>query len=436
MKVALVMLAVNDLGGSGGAERHFTDLFEFLRRSSRVDISVLTDRASIERLRQAGRLSAIAKVIVLSLGASTGRGWQGVARATIALCWAIWRQRFDVVHICLPTPTYVPFAAILSRLPRALRPRLTMSVIDCTVAPNLTGETPADLYEQQVLDAHRLYFRWTRVDGAFTWYRQFADVAQRLQLFASGATVTAARYCFTHPERFVPAERKENLVLFAGRLSTQKRPLLFVDAVATLRDRHPQLTTGWRFAMYGQGPLEREVRERIETRGLASVIELTHAIDMAPVFATSRLLVSTQAFENFTSLAMLEAMAAGNAVIAEQVGQTADFVQHGVNGLLVDGATPEAFAAGLAKYLLAPDRHRSMAAASRAITTDVHTIDHAASEITAFWQAVARPTARRARDIGRRATGSSYEPEPVDASQCATARDAVLRPEQRRNWRL
>jgi glycosyltransferase involved in cell wall biosynthesis len=114
---------------------------------------------------------------------------------------------------------------------------------------------------------------------------------------------------------------------------------------------------------------------------------------MAPVFARSRLFVSTQAFENFTSLAMLEAMAAGNAVIAEDVGQTREFVRPGENGHLVTSATADAFADAMADYLRHPERQDAMATESRRVATEVHTIEHFAGDITTFWRDVLRGSA-------------------------------------------
>jgi glycosyltransferase involved in cell wall biosynthesis len=199
------------------------------------------------------------------------------------------------------------------------------------------------------------------------------------------ALAVPAKYCFTNTSRFAPVD-KQPLIVFAGRFSAQKRPLLFVEAIASLRRRHAAAADGWRFAMYGAGSLEAAVRERIASLGVP--IEVTRTPDMAPVFARSRLFVSTQAYENFTSLAMLEAMAAGNAIVAERTGQTDEFVTDGGNGYLVEPATAEAFADAIAKYLMNPGRHDRMAAASRRLAVDVHTIDHFAGDIAAFWKAL------------------------------------------------
>lgn len=378
------MVAVGDLHGSGGAERQFADFFAYLQRQGTSRITLITARTSIDRLREAGRLSSEADVIALPLGAKPAQGRLGIAWMTLLLLWVTLTRRYDLVHVCLPTPSYVPYATILGWLPRAWRPRIAMTVVDCTLAPNLALGRTADRYEQQVLDAHRLYFRWARLDGIYSWYAAFADVNRDQHLVSERTLVSAARYCFTSPDRFRPSV-KEHLVVFAGRLSEQKRPLLFVDAIAELRVRAPELVAGWRFELYGKGVLEREVAERITEQGLDDVLTMAHAIDMTPVFARSRLFVSTQAFENFTSLAMLEAMAAGNGVIAEDVGQTREFVHPGDNGLVVAVATPGAFADAIADYLRHPERHDAMAAASRRLTTEVHTIEHFADDISAFW---------------------------------------------------
>jgi glycosyltransferase involved in cell wall biosynthesis len=388
-RVALIMIAVGDLSGSGGAERQFSGLHERLSELHPGRSTFITARSSLRKLQEAGHLLQPRDVVALPLGPHPARSRLAVIWMTVTLFWATLFRGFDIVHVCLPTPSYVPYAALLTRLPPAWRPRLVVNVIDCTLAHNLMKGRATDLYEQQVLDAHRMYFRWVRLDGLFTWYRAFLDVARRMGLLKPSVVVAPARYCFTDTRLFRPAA-KEPLIVFAGRFSEQKRPLLFVDTVAKLIRAHPALVEGWRFEMYGGGTLEPQVRRRIADRGLGDVIRLARVPDMSPVFARSRLFVSTQALENFTSLAMLEAMAAGNAVIAEDVGQTREFARPGENGLLATHATAEAFAAAIAQYLQQPERHDAMAEASRRLANDVHTIDSFIDDISRFWTDVVR----------------------------------------------
>lgn len=385
-RVALVLVAVGDLSGSGGTERQFSDLFDHLRRLHPGSVALVTTRHALRRLQATGRVADGNDVVTLPAGDGIS-GTFAIAWLTLTLLWATLTHRWDVVHLCQPTPIYLPYAAVITRLPRWMRPRIALTVVDCTLAHRLLDPRGGDLYERQVEQAHRWYFRWARLDGIYSWYQAFIDAARTTRLLPARAAVIAAKYCFTDTARFTPAAVKEPLVIFAGRLSEQKRPLLFVDAIAKLIERHPDAAAGWRFEIYGRGVLEGAVKARIAEHRLERVITMTHVLDMAPVFARSQVFVSTQAYENFTSLAMLEAMAAGNAIVAEAVGQTAEFVQHGRNGFAV-AATPEAFADAIADYIRHPERHAEMAGHSRALATGVHTIENFSNHIAAFWAAV------------------------------------------------
>ncbi len=385
----MVFAIVGDLSGSGGAERLFTRLHEHMQaRDEGVATTFITSRGGLERFRRAGVLGDASGVLTVGVDGRPGQSKLATLRMSCELLWLILVNRFDVVHLTTESPIHLPLAAALRILPGRVRPKLTMTIVDCTLAGSLSKPPAPGTYERQVLDAYQLYERWAAVDGIYAWYDAFVKAARHRRAWIQ-PVMAAARFCFTEPERFKPASPKQPLVVFAGRLSEQKRPQLFVEAVAVLRRREPELIKGWRFEMYGRGVLADRVANLITQRGLADIVTLTHAIDMQPVFSRSRLFVSTQMIENFTSLAMLEAMSAGNAVIAEDVGQTREFVTHGVNGLLAREPTPEAFATLMSDYLRHPDRFENMAVASRRVATEIHTIDHFADDIAAFWRGVA-----------------------------------------------
>jgi glycosyltransferase involved in cell wall biosynthesis len=240
IRVALLLATVGDLSGSGGTERQFSDLFEFLRGRDGRRVDLVTAAIAVRRLREAGRLTSDDGVIALPLGSAPGQSKAAIAWLTIVLLWTTLRHQWDVVHICQPTPAYLPYAAVITRLPKPWRPRIAMTVVDCTLAHTLeSARRPDDLYERQVIDAHRLYSRWARLDGIFSWYRAFVAAAGRTRLFAT-ARMRAAKYCFTNVDRFAPG-RKDDVVIFAGRFSAQKRPRLFVFSIASLAARYTHL---------------------------------------------------------------------------------------------------------------------------------------------------------------------------------------------------
>src|SRR5262245_49492286 len=94
VRVALVMVAVGDLTASGGAERQFSDVVEHFDRAEPSRVTLITARASLGRLREAGRLRSSRGVIALALGGSPARGWLNVAWMTVRLLGVTLFRRF------------------------------------------------------------------------------------------------------------------------------------------------------------------------------------------------------------------------------------------------------------------------------------------------------------------------------------------------------
>jgi glycosyltransferase involved in cell wall biosynthesis len=133
------------------------------------------------------------------------------------------------------------------------------------------------------------------------------------------------------------------------------------------------------------------VRRAIEALGVDGIVRLRDPVDLRGTLRQSRLFVSTQETENFTSLAMLEAMACGNAILARDVGQTRKFVRPRANGILVASDDPDAVADGLLTYLNHPDLHAAWQMESRRITVEEHCRQNVLAEFEAFWLAALAP---------------------------------------------
>jgi hypothetical protein len=100
----------------------------------------------------------------------------------------------------------------------------------------------------------------------------------------------------------------------------------------------------------GRGVLACELSDPLAHHRLGGILTLTEATTWHSSAAALGLRLGA-GVKNFTSLALLEAMA---------------------------------------DYLRRPNRHDAIAAASRALTTRVHTIKNFADDITAFWSDVIR----------------------------------------------
>jgi glycosyltransferase involved in cell wall biosynthesis len=187
-----------------------------------------------------------------------------------------------------------------------------------------------------------------------------ADEMRNLALRAPAACVKATVLDnFTDIARFAPAPRKEPLVTFAARLHPEKGALLFVDAAAEVAARVPEA----RFALLGKGEQAAAVRERAAQHHLDSKLTLGFQTDLAPLFGRSSVFASCQLYENLGSASLLEAMAAGNAVVATDVGATGQIVDESVGARVPP--EPSALAHAIVCLLRHPDRLAARGAAAR-----------------------------------------------------------------------
>lgn len=132
-----------------------------------------------------------------------------------------------------------------------------------------------------------------------------------------------------------------------------------VRAVARLAARWPAL----RLIVVGQGPELTRLQDLVAQLGIHDRVRFAGYRPQTPslhfLFDISVLSSVSEGFPN----SLVEAMAAGRAIVATDVGGVRDAVRDGLNGLLVPARDPAAMAAALEALLADPDRRASMGAA-------------------------------------------------------------------------
>ncbi len=150
-------------------------------------------------------------------------------------------------------------------------------------------------------------------------------------------------------------------MLFVGRLGAMKRPVLFVETVARVRDAFPDV----RAMMIGGGAMASDVREAVERLELTANIDVIgQSDDVATAMHDSRLFLLTSSSEGL-SISMLEAMATGCVVVVSDVGELSDVVRDGVTGHLVRGGQAGEFADCVTRLLGDGERCAALASAGR-----------------------------------------------------------------------
>jgi glycosyltransferase involved in cell wall biosynthesis len=113
-------------------------------------------------------------------------------------------------------------------------------------------------------------------------------------------------------------QRDPGLVAFLGRFSPEKNPLLFVEALARARAQGAPV----RGLMLGEGPLRTEIEARARDLGIGGHLEIDFVAEPAARLARAGICVGLQSGDNYGSQALLEAMGAGCAIVASDVGET------------------------------------------------------------------------------------------------------------------
>jgi glycosyltransferase involved in cell wall biosynthesis len=384
-RVGLVVVGAHDLIGGGGAERYFADLFiNWQRHPAPIcALTLITDEITVSALGRVGRKITGENVLILPAPGPMRVFTQGWTLLRVARA-----AKLDLIHISLVLPRHLIWLWLLRSMRHASRPRITVNINDARLAHTfLAKETTIDRPAWAERWTYDAYFRTAPVDGVMSWYKLFNErFASR---YDSVPILHSAKYCFVDSERFKPAKKKSDYVVFVSRMVASKQPRLFVLAVADARRRAPDIINRWRFTLYGRGPLESEIREEISKQGLEDILEFRDPSTLEDTLAVAKVFVSTQDLENFTSLSMLEAMACGNAVVARNVGQTRQFLRPGVNGILAPACDKvPAFSIALLETLAATNRHAEWGEASRRITLKEHCVKNVVAEFDEFWARV------------------------------------------------
>jgi glycosyltransferase involved in cell wall biosynthesis len=185
------------------------------------------------------------------------------------------------------------------------------------------------------------------------------------------------------------AKPNQLLLLFAGRVSPEKRPLLAVDALAALRARGHDV----HLVVAGGGPMMAAVQQRLTERGLAAHGMVVGELDeetLRHVYSAGDIYFAPSEIEGIAR-ALYEAMAMGCVPVVSDVGGQRELVQPGTGSLVPpEPGTIESYLPALEQWLDPAARAAASAAARAQI---VATFD-SAHTVAALDRACAMAAAR------------------------------------------
>jgi rhamnosyl/mannosyltransferase len=333
----------------GGVETVVQTLAEGLSRVDGITVEVLacTERPA---LRSTARtVGGITVTYAANLGT--------IASMPIspAYAWRLSRTRADIIHVHAPFPL-TDFSLSLSPWRRRRKP-----VVVVTWHSDIVRQKRAlALYRPLLLSFLRsvdaivvatpLHISSSSILPAFR---------EKCHIIPFGLDLDWAKHSAGYRDAVAAqrADHAEPLILFVGRLVYYKGVEYLVEAMR-------RVPVG-RLVIVGQGPIEAEVRERLQEYGLQERVTLLPPLpaeELRAWYHACDLLVlpSIQMSEAF-GLVLLEAMACGKPVISTDLGTGISHVnKHGVTGVVVPPRDAGALASAINTLVTSPARRAEL----------------------------------------------------------------------------
>jgi glycosyltransferase involved in cell wall biosynthesis len=178
-------------------------------------------------------------------------------------------------------------------------------------------------------------------------------------------------------------------ISFLGEVGARKGTPQLVRALGQLADRQD-----WTATIAGNGAVEETVATA-QQLGIGDRVAVPGWLDSA---GTSNVLRRTDIFvlpsfaENLP-MSILEAFAAGAAVVATPVGAVPDVITDGENGLLVEAGDVDGLASALRRLIASPDLRNALGAAARRDHSERYNIENYVSRLENIWLNAVLPRA-------------------------------------------
>ena len=329
MKIGLVTPYVYPL--PGGVNQHVRYLYDNLRLRGH-DVRILTSSHGLQRASE-GDVIRIGKGFSMPANGSVGTVTVS-PRYLSQVDDVLERERFDLLHFHEP---FVPFLSLV-----VLRQSTSVNIATFHA---YGGFSPAYELGSRVMGsyAQRLHGRIAVSAAA----RHFID-----RYFPGDYKVIPNGVDIGRFERAVPIARWQDgtrNILFVGRFEPRKGLLELLKAYRILRKTGCQC----RLLVVGGGPQEREARRYLMTRKMGGVEFLGRVSDEVrdALFKTADVYCSPATGGESFGIVLLEAMAAGTAIVASDIHGYKGVVRRDREGLLVPPRDKKALAGALARVL-------------------------------------------------------------------------------------
>jgi len=367
-----VFLFSSSIEGSGGTERRFARIFRCIQEQKHHEnIFLITNSEMPTQLEMASIYVGSRNVIIKKIDMPSKRvnfffryfnHLKYSIKHYFLLKKIIKKYKIDILHFISPNLYFIPFMLLKRR-----KPRLVLSLVSYVA---FLEEIP---WKDKLV--WRFFFEKSDlIDSLYCRFKEFYPKYKKKTRIAPCS--------FTDYTQFFPADRKENLVIFSGRLESRKNPLLFVETASLISEFLRK--EDWKFIVLGKGELEIKLREFIRKNDIEDILTIQSISDTSSILRRSSIFVSLQEFENYPSQALLEAMAAENAIIATDVGETRRLINNN-NGILLEEQSAVALSQAVILLIENTQLRKKLGENARKSIINTHKIDLYANYLKELW---------------------------------------------------
>ena len=345
--MARSILFYTDSRALGGAERALFMLARALERESWESTLLLEDAPGADPVAAAAEASGLAvrRVEPLPLGLTGARRVPAAARY-------LRREGADVFHAHLSWPLAAKWglaAAVLARLPAVVATVQLIPEMELDRSSRLQLRALSQGVDRCIAVSH---------DVAAQLIERFGWPAAKVEVVHNAVDLDRIAVPASPGLRAeLGVEGDAPLVLTTARLEEQKGHSVLLRAAAGVPDAV--------FVLAGEGALRGALEAEAAELGVAERIRfLGERTDVPELLAACDVFALPSLYEG-SSLAVLEAMAAGRPVVSSMIGGTDELIEDGLSGLLVPPGDADALADALRRLLADRELGATLAARAR-----------------------------------------------------------------------
>ena len=352
--------------GWGGTEANLLSVAKHIdRKRYNVEIGCLVEGQVADTFRNSG-------LPVTIIGMKNK--WDMVA--VIRLVQLLRKKKIDIFHTCLYTSnTFGRIAAILARTP------VTLSW-EHGIAPFL--KLPRHIWVDWVLNK----FTDAIVAVSHAVKRSITEVEKiseaKIHVVYNGVEPPQLNPSFNAKTKKIELGLgpEDRVLPYIASLGPPKGHKYFLPAIKKLIKDFPDV----KFLFVGEGSLRGEIEREIERLGLKeNVLLCGFRKDIPEILSTAEFYIHPSTREAL-SIAILEAMVMGKAVVANKVGGIPEAVVEGETGLLVPPKDTEAMARAIIELLQSPPRAREMGEKGRQRVLDYFSAERSARGLEKIYE--------------------------------------------------